>query len=112
MNQWFVLLSIGAELTLPLQESRWLKKGRNKWGEGIVSSLNVGNEGPVTYDLGNLQGDYLYYKLIKKRYARGPLAFRVEMDLELVSSLVLCFRAYNLDTPFLEHSRENISRTF
>ena len=74
--------------------------------------MNVGNEGPVAYDLGNLQGDYLYYKLIKKRYARGLLAFRVVMDLELVSSLVLCFRAYNLDTPFLEHSRENISRTF
>ena len=42
--------------------------------------MNIGNEGPVAYDLGNLQGDYLYYKVIKKRYARGLLAFRVVMD--------------------------------
>lgn len=77
MNQWFVLLLLEQKLTLPLQESRWLKKGRNKQGEGIFSSFEHREwKVLVAYDLGNLQGDYLYYKIIKKRYARGLLAFR------------------------------------
>lgn len=71
-----------------------------------------GNEGPVAYDLSNLQGDYVNYKVIKKKCDWGLLGCRARMHSELVPNLVLCFRTHNLECPFLERLRENILRIF
>lgn len=101
------------ELTLPLQKWRkWFKEGVSRERELLV--LWIWRTKVLLPDLSSLQGGYLDYKEIKKRCDCRLLGCQELMHSELVSHLVLCFRAQlwgpisrtpeDIPRPFQEHS--------